>query len=407
VFVACLVGASALADPVQIAPKEVFEQQQIGGGIANRRGIALAPAPGLDQAFVDGVAVGGLAGTLGLTQLGGGDAGVILQTPSTVGGAVGSGPTRAFRVNVGGTGPTDWVLGGLDGFWWRQGNGIRTLSVESAPGNPTTDGAGNLRFAGLDPTAPASKRFQLWELVANASGGYDVGVVATIADPIGNNYPLIFPIPDGTNFYVFEDPGVYHGDFANPDAGVTSAGSIAFQTGWSIHLYDSSTSPYLVVLNDSNTFEVYALGPASVSSMGQFTVLVDGTVCQSCSASSWNVIRDGFPGYPQGALLLVDYGSAGDRYLVDWKDIATALGLTVDARLSTAGLVDAPQVVAPDGGGGSGGGGGGNTGPLGPPIGAASNGTGCSAVGSVPGAWGLVLVFLVLLGRAATRPSRR
>jgi hypothetical protein len=86
-------------------------------------------------------------------------------------------------------------------------------------------------------------------------------------------------------------------------------------------------------------FELIELSPTGASDRGAFVVRVDGGVCSGVGCAAYmspRAVQEPFAGYPQGALLIVNYRAdpTNPRFqvvLVAWEDVATSFGLGLDA----------------------------------------------------------------------------
>ncbi|HEY1909108.1 MAG TPA: MYXO-CTERM sorting domain-containing protein [Myxococcaceae bacterium] len=168
-------------------------------------------------------------------------------------------------------------------------------------------------------------------------------------------------------------------------------------------LYWAGGTTTYVVFTEGTTISIVQLGSSSVIPMGNFEVQLPGGApsCPGCILTDLEIAQEGFPGYPDGAIIAViaNKSSAALLALVDWADVATLLNLGTRASTASAALLDPAA-----GGGGGGGGGGGPGGPVGaggPYVGGSSS-SGCSSSGGVMPPLQLAAL---LLGWALSRRS--
>jgi MYXO-CTERM domain-containing protein len=395
----CLAGTSLAGPFVVVEAREAFSLRLVDGGYSPFT--SMLALPGQDLALVGPTDVGLPLGTTdyALVQLGGAQAGAVVGAIHAPPGAAQSFPEQIVRAGGSGSGSSYWTLhasslaGALGYIASNQMTLIQVLDRSFADGTAlSADPQGYLRSIGLDPQGNVTSF-----AFVDRDGGVGTQALGIIRIQAGLTPPSGAFSPPGTDD-VFAYSGTLpatalYGRFSQPDAGLDPLGPVPD----SPVAFTSRVYTYLVGLNSgTGVFLVTELSATAATPRGTFSVVVDGG-CSSLDCASptltLQALREGFPGYPNGALLLTHWGRAGEAQqavLVPWEGLVGALGLQTDAT-------PAPAAALVPGPGGSAG----PVNPRGPGVGSSST-SGCSASAST--AAPLAALAVVLL--AAWRPRR-
>jgi len=399
---------------VIIDAREAFQLRTLDGEIVPRiGGLAFSPVPGEGLGFIErGAFLDTAPGRIAVVKLGGDNAGSVVGEVRNPEGVADFFPQRI-----------ELVIPQLGNYWimGRDGHTARNLDgglveqivpddggVDADQGRASVNADHQFR---LTSARLSSVGLGLWSHALADSAGhpgkYRPVRKAFLQLPDGIPPREFFQPPGTDEVYAVAAPAdggtsvVLHGIFVDGSAldrqtmqgvGALDAREVT------VDFYRSPSSPYLFSFS-RHGISVWTISPSGIAPKGTFVVRFDGGLPDPPEATRFWLLRQSFPGYPNGALLIQDYAVPSavnpSFVLVAWEDIATALSLQTD----TSGLTGS---LGGNGGAAGGGGGGAGSGPpLGPGVGGGTS-TGCSAVAGASVTTALALAAW-MLGTLASR----